>query len=850
MARISHPNVVAVHDIVHTQGQLFVAMEYVEGTTLETWMESRRSTAQILEMFRKAGTGLAAAHAAGLIHRDFKPANVLIGLDGSVQVSDFGLARASGSAEEASSPAPLAEVPESVLSQALTRVGTLMGTPAYMSPEQLRAAPVDARSDQFSFCVALYEALYDQLPCEGMTLQERLALLSSGRLETPRTSRRVPPWLWQALLRGLSFAPEDRFPSVEALLQALSHAPQEEERTARARLRERMLRGSLLGALAIVLVTAMASTQVWRGFEERAQGLLLTVRPRPWNERVTVIEFDQKTVDRLGWPIPRQIHARVVEALGRVEVAALGYDTFFFLPAVDGARADVALGQQLSRMGRSVLAVPCANNDQAKDPTRLVEILEPSSVPLGPTVAITCGNLLPPVEPLRGGVRLAQVTAAPSASGYYRGFHLLAELGGRRLPTLALAMYMVGEGLPLSALEQQADSVSLGSLRLPVDEAGATLASFRGAPPADSRLSFVGLYDALSSSEPPTLPPALAERLRGRYVLLGQAAESLRDTGHLATGELLPLLYLHAAMLGDLVEQHPMRELPGSLQLGLIVFFGALLTASALVLRPTVTFASVLAVLLGIVGGSLLLASAGWLVGPIGPMAVSVLAFSLVLAGRLASEERERSLVRGALAGYIDNTDLRRILSEPRSAPALAGARRRVSVLAVRVRAPEGVLEKLSPEEVVLGMRRALQVLTGEVLRRKGRVEGVRGNGFLAVFGDPLSLPDHARRALETGRALQEVLDRSVAEGGVSPRLDVHAGVATGEVVVGNVAVEGGRMEYAVVGELPERALELARGAPRGAVLVAAESVDTHLGSRDPGSHRATEEGLTLKRRA
>jgi CHASE2 domain-containing sensor protein/tRNA A-37 threonylcarbamoyl transferase component Bud32 len=824
MARISHPNVVAVHDIVSEQGQLFVAMEYVEGTTLESWLESPRSTEQILEMFRKAGTGLAAAHAAGLIHRDFKPANVLIGLDGSVQVSDFGLARAVDAGEEVRSPVDGSGVPESALNQALTRVGVTMGTPAYMSPEQLGAKPVDARGDQFSFCVALYEALYGQLPYEGLDLRARLELLASGKLDTPRTSRRVPPWLRQALLRGLSFAPEARFPSMEALLQALARAPHEEGRTERARLRQRLLRGSLLGALAIALIAVVSSTHAWRGFEERVQGLLLARHPRAWNDRVTIIEFDQETVNRLGWPIPRRIHAQVLEAVARAEPVVVGYDSFYYLPAVDGPEGDAAFGKVLSGFGRAVLAVPCSNQDRAKEPARLAEVLGPSSLPVGPVPAFRCANLLPPVEPLRGGVRLAQVTAASSASGYYRSFNLLAELGGRRLPTLALAMYLTGQGLPSSALEQRAESVQVGSLRLPVDQAGGTLASFRGAPPDASRVSFLELYDALSESS--TLPPALAERLRDRYVLFGQTADSFRDHGPLATGQRLSLVYLHGALLGDLLDQAPMRELSGLLQFGLLLFLGALLTASALMLRPTITFAAVLMVLQGLVGGSLLLAKAGVLMAPLAPMAVSVLAFSLVLAGRLTAEDRERSLLRNALVGYVDPTDLRRILSEPGAAPTLTGARRRVSLLAVRVRAPEGVMGRLSPEDAVLGMRQAFQVLMGEVLRRKGRVEGVRGNGFLAVFGDPLALPEHAQRAMEAARALQEALDRKVAEGGVPLRLDIHAGVATGEGVVGDVAVEGGRMEYAVLGELPERAWELAGRAPRGGVLVAAEPSD------------------------
>jgi class 3 adenylate cyclase len=190
-----------------------------------------------------------------------------------------------------------------------------------------------------------------------------------------------------------------------------------------------------------------------------------------------------------------------------------------------------------------------------------------------------------------------------------------------------------------------------------------------------------------------------------------------------------------------------------------------------------------------------------------------------VHTGRLTAQEIERTFVRSALVGYLNDTDLHRLLKEPQAAPTLAGARRRVSVLSVVVRGAEGQLERLPPEEVVQGLRRALQALTGEVLRHKGRVEDLRGNGLLAVFGDPLPLPDHARRALEAGKALQQVLDTQAASSGTPLRLDVHAGVVTGEAVVGNVGLEGGRLEYVVLGGIVERAQHLAWQAPRGGVL-------------------------------
>src|SRR5262249_30575804 len=151
-------------------GQVFVSMEFIDGVTLRSWLKERaRSWREIVDAFVQAGRGLAAAHAADLVHRDFKPDNALVGKDGRVRVLDFGLARAMEKIP--AGPSPLALEPTAVdsgrgaLSTPLTRTGTFLGTPAYMAPEQLLGGgPGDARSDQFSFCVALYEGLYGERP--------------------------------------------------------------------------------------------------------------------------------------------------------------------------------------------------------------------------------------------------------------------------------------------------------------------------------------------------------------------------------------------------------------------------------------------------------------------------------------------------------------------------------------------------------------------------------------------------------------------------------------------------------------------------------------------------------------
>ncbi|MCB9567144.1 MAG: serine/threonine protein kinase [Myxococcales bacterium] len=217
MARLSHPNVVPVHDVGISDQGLFLAMELVEGQTLRGWLrEQERGWREIVAIFIEAGRGLAEAHAAGIVHRDFKPENVLVDRRGRPRVTDFGLARPEGG--EGGSRARLAAV--SLGSSGLTRSGTIMGTPAYMAPEQLSGRKVDGRADLFAFCVVLYEALFQTSPYGGATIGERLAVIVDGKLqEAPR--RGVPRWLVRALSRGLQAEPDARWPSMEALLGAL-----------------------------------------------------------------------------------------------------------------------------------------------------------------------------------------------------------------------------------------------------------------------------------------------------------------------------------------------------------------------------------------------------------------------------------------------------------------------------------------------------------------------------------------------------------------------------------------------------------------------------------------------------
>ncbi|HWB75095.1 MAG TPA: tetratricopeptide repeat protein, partial [Nannocystaceae bacterium] len=229
LARLSHPNVIAVYDVGTVDDpasapHVFVAMEFVEGQSLRQWLKGgRRSWPEIRDVFAAAGRGLAAAHAAGLVHRDFKPDNVLIGAGASgrdlrVYVTDFGLARV-GATVETPLPHDSGDQPARSATS-LTLDGALLGTPAYMAPEQLAGGHVFARSDQYAFCVALYEAITGQRPFSGRTVAELAQAVLEREAELGVTLR-VPPRVRFAVLRGLSRDPAQRFADMNQLVAVL-----------------------------------------------------------------------------------------------------------------------------------------------------------------------------------------------------------------------------------------------------------------------------------------------------------------------------------------------------------------------------------------------------------------------------------------------------------------------------------------------------------------------------------------------------------------------------------------------------------------------------------------------------
>ncbi len=220
MARLSHPNVVHVYGIGEHEGALYIAMERIVGQTLASWQEETRGWAEVLSVYRQAGRGLAELHACGLVHRDFKPANAMLGDDRRVRVLDLGLVR---EIADTTGPGDTSD-PGSGGRRAGSRdthSHAVMGTPAYMAPEQILGAEVGPAADQFSFCVALFEALYGRRPFAAKTLPQLVAAITEGRIE-PKSGRGEPRRIYRALCRGLSREPERRHASMEALLDALA----------------------------------------------------------------------------------------------------------------------------------------------------------------------------------------------------------------------------------------------------------------------------------------------------------------------------------------------------------------------------------------------------------------------------------------------------------------------------------------------------------------------------------------------------------------------------------------------------------------------------------------------------
>ncbi|MEM9456274.1 MAG: serine/threonine-protein kinase [Myxococcota bacterium] len=264
MARLTHPNVATIYEVGEIDDGIYLSMEFIQGTSLDRWLTDGedRGWREIVAVLCEAGRGLAAAHRAGIVHRDFKPHNVMIGPEGVVKVLDFGLAQTREGGELAASATSGdgegSTGDASAGLRSLTQTGAILGTPAYMAPEQYAAQPTTEKSDQFSFCVALYEGLYGQLPFPSDSLHVLSSAVLAGRRRPTPADASVPPWIRRAILRGLSAPPDQRHPSMDVLLAELSRDPA----ATRRRVAVTLVVVGAVGAGGFALARALAETPV------------------------------------------------------------------------------------------------------------------------------------------------------------------------------------------------------------------------------------------------------------------------------------------------------------------------------------------------------------------------------------------------------------------------------------------------------------------------------------------------------------------------------------------------------------------------------------------------------------
>ena len=422
MARLAHPNVVTVHDVGPIGDQVFVAMEFVEGETLTQWLKSRpRTWPQILDLFLYAGRGLAAAHAVGLTHRDFKPDNVLIGKDKRVRVMDFGLAQAQAEpAKKDEPPDSITDSGSAAMKRRITPPGTVLGTPAYMAPEQLYGRPTDPRSDQFSFCIALYEALYGERPYAGDTSGAIAVEIAQHRIRPAPRDSLVPPRIRKLIVRGLSESPADRFRTIDALLIGLS-------RRKSAVVRQ----WTALGASAVVLITIAAAVQSTRGsasrcaaIEQRLDGV--------WDSPVKAQA--QRAFVATGKPFAPRAWADAEKAID-------GYAARWLQLRREACEAkedaqDEALGRTIVCLGRRLNDVQAVAQLFTRADADIVERAVATSLAL-PSLD-TCTATLPvataaapEIEALRA--ELAQAKALFDAGKYAQGLKLARRLLARAI---------------------------------------------------------------------------------------------------------------------------------------------------------------------------------------------------------------------------------------------------------------------------------------------------------------------------------------------------------------------------------------------------------------------------------
>lgn len=481
MARVAHNNVVAIHDVGEADGQLFIVMDLVEGTSLARWLHQHRPPwPKIVELFVEAGRGLQCAHEAGLVHRDFKAANVLVGDDGRVQVTDFGVA------------APQAELREHSVAA---------GTPGYQAPEVLAGEPLDASADQYSYCAALREALDD------------------------RRAGPTPRWLEQATARGQSPRAADRWPSMKALVDRLE---------GRLRARATKKRAAFVAGVSAASVAAIwgvSASQAPSACELRAQATAGSVRARA----VAIAEAFDQASGRAQWDAQQPKLQALAERLGQQQRDACeATDT-----STDAQRRREICIDQRSWELRSLLDVFEHANPTVVDHASVAVALlqdaadcdEPSPVPLPSAdqyaATLSARQTLARAKKLEHAgqyeAALEQAEAALAGATEAAYAPLMAEAAYRRaMQLLSLGRYNEARDTLSDALR----SAQAGRHDPMVAWSQALLASTEG----------YYLGDAAAGRAWAEAADATVHRLDGDPVILG-ALEGIRSANAIAAGE-------------------------------------------------------------------------------------------------------------------------------------------------------------------------------------------------------------------------------------------------------------------------------------------------------------------------
>ena len=456
LARLNHPHVVAIHDVGALGDRVWLALEFVEGRTLGAWLAERRWWwREVLEVMLQAGRGLQAAHAAGLVHRDLKPDNVMVGDDGRVRVMDLGLARL-GAGELAAAAETTATQPElrpelAMLATPVTHAGAVMGTPGYMAPEQLFGLEVGPAADVFAFAVTLWEALLGARPYAGRSFAELVASLRAGKIEAPPRGRRVPRWLRRVIERGLAVAPEQRWPSMQEFLAQLSRGQR------RAQLRLAGVGLAVAGLVGLGVWVAQRADRAQRQVACAAAGDSIDA---VWNAEVraqvrdglvaTGIGHAPTTAEKLMPWLDRRAEEWRAARTGACEAASL--EGRWDADTLD--RSVWCLDERRAELATLVEELAVADGEVVQKAVKVAAGLEPAASCLD---AGRLARLPAPPETGREGLRAVQRTLARAANLAAAGQQAEAQAAAREArseaeafgwpPLIAAADYWIGVAL-------------------------------------------------------------------------------------------------------------------------------------------------------------------------------------------------------------------------------------------------------------------------------------------------------------------------------------------------------------------------------------------------------------------